>query len=63
MDEKLKLGIRSGIIYEGGAITLTPYENVNSWSLLNAPSNAIFVNGSQGRQVFDQNKMCLLAGA
>jgi len=50
-------------VYEGGAVTLTPYENHVSWSLLEAPENALLVTDNGAKQLLDSNKMSLVAGA
>lgn len=60
---KLAKGIKKGLVYEGGAVTLTPYENHVSWSLLEAPENALFVTENGAKQLLDSNKMSLVAGA
>jgi len=60
---KLAKGIKKGLVYEGGAVSLTPYENHNSWSLLETPENALFVTESGAKQQLDSNKMALVAGA
>lgn len=60
---KLAKGIRKGLVYEGGAISLTPYENFVSWSLLEAPENALFPTETGAKQLLDSNKMNLLVGA
>ena len=60
---KLAKGIKKGIIYEGGAISMTPYETFISWSLLEAPETSLFMTQDGGVQIIDKNKMNLLAGA
>lgn len=60
---KLAKGVRKGLVFEGGAISLTPYENHVSWSLLDAPENALFVTDGGAKQLLDSNKMALVAGA
>lgn len=60
---KLAKGIRKGLVYEGGAVSLTPYENQVSWSLLEAPHNALFLTQAGAKQLLDPNKMSLVAGA
>lgn len=60
---KLARGIRKGLVYEGGAVTLTPYENLVSWPLLEAPEDALFVTGDGAKQLLDANKMNLVVGA
>lgn len=63
LHKKLMKDLAKGIVYQGGAVTLTPYENIISWSLLEAPTDALFVSGQQSKQVFDANKMNLIAGS
>lgn len=60
---KLAKGVKKGLVFEGGAISLTPYENHVSWSLLDAPENALFVTDNGAKQLLDSNKMSLVAGA
>lgn len=60
---KLAKGIRRGLVYEGGAISLTPYENLVSWSLLEAPEHSLFLTEGGAKQLLDSNKMNLLVGA
>ncbi len=60
---KLARGIKKGLIYEGGAITLTPYENLVSWPLLEAPEGSLFVTEEGSQQLLDANKMNLVVGA
>lgn len=60
---KLANNIKNGLIYEGGAISLTPYENLISWTLLEAPENALFVTETGAKQILDSNKLNLVVGA
>lgn len=60
---KLSEGIANGLVYDGGAISLTPYENVISWSLLEAPENVLFIKDNKPKQLIDRNKMNLIVGA
>ena len=60
---KLSRGIKKGLVYEGGAVTLTPYENLISWSLLEAPENSLFMTKTGSTQIIDKNKMNLVAGS
>ena len=60
---KLAKGLKKGLVYEGGALALTPYENRISWSLVEAPENALFITNSGTKQVLDSNKMNLVVGA
>ena len=60
---KLAINIKKGLVYQGGAVTLTPYENTISWPLLQAPENALFVTGESAKQILDYNKMNLVAAA
>ena len=60
---KLTTNIRKGLVYQGGAVRLTPYENLISWPLLQAPENALFVSGDSAKQILDSNKMNLIAAA
>ena len=63
--EKLRQGLEKGIVYEGGAITLTPYENTISWPLVQAPERLLFLQPGTDNtvQVINSNKMNLIAGA
>ena len=60
---KLSEGITHGLVYDGGAISLTPYENNISWSLLEAPENSLFIKDNKPKQFIDRNKMNLVVGA
>ena len=60
---KLSKDLKKGIVYEGGAVTLTPYENRISWTLLEAPEKALFKTSDGMIQVIDNNKMNLVVGA
>lgn len=60
---KLANNIQKGLVYEGGAISLTPYENLISWTLLEAPENSLFVTDVGAKQILDSNKLNLVCGA
>ena len=61
--EKLAAGIKKGIVYDGGALSLSPYENVISWSLMEAPETALLIRENQPTQVIDRNMMNLVVAA
>lgn len=42
--ENFRKSLKKGIIYDGGVIQLTPYENEISWGILETPQNAFLIN-------------------
>ena len=56
--------IKNGIYYSGGGISLTPYENLISWNILNIPPNSLLTNlDNITYQEIDQEKISLVTAA